>query len=230
MTKTVLITGANRGIGLEFARQYADEEWQVHACCRRPEAATELRQALSDKAGHIHKLDVTRQADIDDLRAELNQQPIDILINNAGIIGGEKQSFGNIDYAAWEQTMRTNSIAPYRVFAALQRNLALGSEKKVVNISSRMGSIEEYDDGDNFIYRSSKTALNMVVVNLAYEFKSSALCFLAFHPGWVQTDMGGASATLTPFASAAALRRSIARATLAQSGSFLNYDGTPLPW
>jgi NAD(P)-dependent dehydrogenase (short-subunit alcohol dehydrogenase family) len=230
MTKTVLITGANRGIGLEFARQYANEQWQVYACCRQPEAATELQQALSGKSAHIHRLDVTRQADIDDLRAELDGHAIDILINNAGVIGGEKQSFGNIDYQAWEQTMRTNTIAPYRIFEALQNNLALGSEKKVVNISSRMGSIEEYDSGDNFIYRSSKTALNMVVVNLAYEFRSSALCFLAFHPGWVQTDMGGAAAALKPFASAAAMRQSIAIATLAQSGSFLNFDGTPLPW
>lgn len=230
MTKTVLVTGANRGIGLELARQYAENDWQVHACCRQPDAAGDLRQVLSDKKADIHQLDVTNQASIDALKSKLDGQTIDILINNAGIIGGDHQSFGDIDYDAWEATLRTNTFGPYRVFEALQNNLLLGTDKKAVFISSRMGSIEQFDSSDNFIYRSSKTALNMVVVNLAYEFKSTGLCFLAFHPGWVQTDMGGASASLKPSDSADALRQSIANSTLTHSGSFLNYDGTPLPW
>jgi NAD(P)-dependent dehydrogenase (short-subunit alcohol dehydrogenase family) len=230
MTKTVLITGANRGIGLEFARQYAEDGWRVHACCRQPDVADNLQQALSGKNTDIHQLDVTDQASIDTLKSELTGQAIDILINNAGIIGGDHQSFGNIDYESWEATLRTNTIGPYRVFEALQNNLLLGADKKAVFISSRMGSIEQFNSSDNFIYRSSKTALNMVAVNLAYEFKSTDICFLAFHPGWVQTDMGGSSASLKPSVSADALRQSIANSTLAHSGSFLNYDGTPLPW
>lgn len=230
MTKSVLITGANRGIGLEFARQYADDGWQVHACCRGPNAATDLQQTLSAKNASVHQLDVTDQASIDALKTKLAGYAIDILINNAGIIGGDHQSFGNIDYDAWESTLRTNTIGPYRVFEALHDNLLLGSDKKAVFISSRMGSINQYDSGDKFIYRSSKTALNMVVVNLAYEFKSTDMCFLAFHPGWVQTDMGGTAAPIKPSESANALRRTISNATLADSGTFLNFDGTPLPW
>ena len=230
MTKSVLITGASRGIGLEFARQYANDGWRVHACCRHPDSATDLQNALSSKDADMHKLDVTSQASINALKAELAGHSIDILINNAGIAGGDRQSFGDIDYDAWEATMRTNTIGPYRMFEAFQNNLLLGTDKKVVNISSRMGSINEYDSGDSFIYRSSKTALNMVVVNLDYEFKSTGLCFLAFHPGWVQTDMGGDAAPIKPPESVNALRQSISKATQADSGKFLNFDGTPIPW
>jgi NAD(P)-dependent dehydrogenase (short-subunit alcohol dehydrogenase family) len=230
MSRTVLITGANRGIGLELARQYAEADWQVHACCRQPVAAGDLRQVLSGKNADIHQLDVTDQASIDTLKSELAGQAIDILINNAGIIGGDHQLFGDIDYVAWEATLRTNTIGPYRVFESLQNNLLLGADKKAVFISSRMGSIEQFNSSDNFIYRSSKTALNMIVVNLAYEFKSTGICFLAFHPGWVQTDMGGESAPIKPSDSADALRQSIEKATAADGGSFLNYDGAPLPW
>jgi NAD(P)-dependent dehydrogenase (short-subunit alcohol dehydrogenase family) len=230
MTKSVLITGANRGIGLEFAKQYANNAWRVQACCRQPDAASDLQKALSGKDADIHKLDVTSQASINYLKAELAEHPIDILINNAGIMGDDRQSFGDIDYNAWEETMRTNTIGPYRMFEAFQHNLTLGSDKKAVFISSRLGSIEEFDSGDRFIYRSSKTALNMVVVKLDYELKSSGICFLAFHPGWVQTDMGGDEAPIKPFESVNALRQSILKATLAESGSFLNFDGSPLPW
>jgi len=220
MTKTILITGANRGIGLEFARQYAEDGWRVHACCRQPDVADNLQQVLSGINAEIHQLDVTDQASIDTLKSELAGQAIDIMINNAGIIGGDHQSFGDIDYEAWEATLRTNTIGPYRVFEALQSNLLLGADKKAVFISSRMGSIEQFNSSDNFIYRSSKTALNMVVVNLAYEFKSTDICFLVFHPGWVQTDMGGESAPIKPSDSADALRQSISKSPLAHSEIF----------
>ncbi len=230
MTKSVLITGASRGIGLEFARQYAEDEWQVHACCRQPETASDLRQALSGKKADIHRLDVTDQVSVDALKIKLGGQAIDILINNAGIMGGDHQSFGDIDYDAWEEAMRTNTIGPYRVFEALRDNLLQGTDRKAVFISSRMGSISDYNSGDKYIYRSSKTALNMVVVNLEYEFKSTGICFLAFHPGWVQTGMGGDAAPIKPAESVSALRQSISNATKAHSGTFLNFDGTPLPW
>ena len=113
MTKSVLITGASRGIGLEFARQYANDGWRVHACCRHPDSATDLQNVLSSKDADMHKLDVTSQASINALKAELAGQSIDILINNAGIAGGDRQSFGDIDYDEWEATMRTNTIGPY---------------------------------------------------------------------------------------------------------------------
>lgn len=226
---SVFITGASRGIGFEFARQYSAAGWTVHAGARCPDNADALK-SLNNTNLTIHQLDVTRHDEIAAVAETLAGTPIDLLINNAGVIGGDRQTFGDINYDAWAETLRTNTIGPYRVFEALQENLLLGTDKKAIFISSRMGSIEQYDDSDHFIYRSSKTALNMVVVNLDYEFKSFGICFVAFHPGWVQTDMGGSSATLKPSESASSLRESIAKATQAQSGQFLNFDGTVLPW
>ena len=227
---SVAITGANRGIGLELVRQYVADGWRVHACCRRPGQATELVEVLKGHDGVIHPLDVTDPAAIAALRAALDDEPIDVLINNAGIIGGDRQAFGAVDYAAWEQTIRTNVFAPYRVTEALVDLVAASKHRVVANISSLMGSIADNSSGGRYIYRSSKTALNMVVVNLARELAEQGVTVLALHPGWVQTDMGGAKAPVKPRESAAGLRKVIADAELARSGSFINYDGRPLAW
>jgi len=227
---TVLITGANRGIGLELARQYAADGWRVHACCRRPDAALDLVAALKGRNGVIHPLDVTDAAAIAALREALDGEPLDVLINNAGIMGGDRQDFGAIDYDAWETTIRTNVFAPYRVSEALVELVGASGQRVIANISSLMGSISDNGSGSDYIYRSSKTALNMVTVNLARDLAEQAVTVLALHPGWVQTDMGGADAPLKPRDSAAGIRAVIAAATLAQSGSFTNYDGRPLAW
>jgi len=230
MSKTVLITGANRGIGYQFACQYAEDGWKVHACCRNPDNAGQLRNSLEGKDATIHPLDVADQSSIDQLKSVLTGKPIDILLNNAGAGGGDNQSFGNINYTEWEATLRTNTIGPYRMFEAFHENLLAGTDKKVIMISSKMGSIERYTSGDDYDYRSSKTALNMVMVNLDYEFRSQGICFLSFHPGWVQTDMGGQEADISPSHSASSMRACIEGATLDMSSSFLNYDGAVLPW
>jgi len=226
MTSTVLITGTSRGIGLELARLYAADGWRVLACCRAPEQA----RALSGHDVELHRLDVADQSTIDALKANIGDTAIDLLINNAGVGGGDHQSFGDIDYAAWEQTLITNTFGPYRMVEAFVDNVTVSAGKTIVNISSLMGSITEYDEGDDYIYRSSKTALNMVMHNLSVDLKARSITVLAFHPGWVRTDMGGPEAPVAPEESAAALRQSIAAATFKDTGSFLNYDAAPLPW
>lgn len=227
---SVLITGANRGIGLELARQYAAEGWRVHACCRNPAGADALVAALKGHDGLIHPLDVTDVAAIAALRDALEHEPIDVLINNAGIIGGQHQALGDIDYEVWEQTIRTNVFAPYRVAEALIERVAASERRVIANVSSLMGSIADNSSGGRYIYRSSKTALNMVVVNLAQDLAEQGITVLALHPGWVKTDMGGANATVTPQDSAAGLRKVIAGAVPEQSGCFFNYDGRALAW
>ena len=226
MTSTVLITGANRGIGLELARQYAADGWRVLACCRAPEQAS----ALSGHDVDLHRLDVADPATIDALKATIGDTPMDLLINNAGIGGGDHQSFGDIDYAAWEQTLITNTFGPYRMVEAFIDNVSASAGKTIANISSRMASITEYDDGGDYIYRSSKAALNMVANNLSVDLKARGITVLALHPGWVRTDMGGPEAPITAEESAAALRQTIAAATFNDTGSFLSYDGAALPW
>jgi NAD(P)-dependent dehydrogenase (short-subunit alcohol dehydrogenase family) len=227
---SVLITGANRGIGLELARQYAADGWRVHACCRNPAGADALVAALKGHDALVHPLDVTDAAAIAALRATLEHEPIDVLINNAGIIGGQHQALGDIDYDVWEQTIRTNVFAPYRVAEALVDLVAAGERRIIANVSSLMGSIADNSSGGRYIYRSSKTALNMVVVNLAQDLAEQGITVLAFHPGWVKTDMGGPNATVTPHESAAGMRKVIAEAGLDQSGGFFNYDGRVLAW
>jgi len=227
---TVLITGANRGIGLEFARQYAADGWRVHACCRRPEQATALAEALRARDGVVHRLDVTDHAAIHALDAALEEEALDVLVNNAGIIGGERQGFADLDHAMWERTIETNVFGPYRVAEALGARLAAGTNPVLANVSSLMGSIADNTSGGRYIYRSSKTALNMVVVNLARDLADRGIAVVALHPGWVQTDMGGTRAPVAPQDSVAGMRRIIAGFTPDRSGSFLNYDGRSLPW
>lgn len=227
---TVLITGANRGIGLEFVRQYAADGWRVHACCRRPEAATALGEALLGRDGLVHRLDVTDHGTIHALDEALEDEALDIVVNNAGIIGGDRQAFGAVDYAMWERTIETNVFGPYRVAEALADRLEAGERHILANVSSLMGSIADNASGGRYAYRSSKTALNMVTVNLARDLAGRGIAVLSLHPGWVQTDMGGPKAPVTPHDSVAGMRRVIDGASAEQSGLFFNYDGTPLPW
>ncbi len=227
---SVLITGANRGVGLELTRQYVAAGWRVHACCRNPTGAELLRDVLLGHDGVIHPLDVSDHQSIHDLKDALEEEPLDVLINNAGIFGGDHQSFGDMDYAAWAETLETNTFGPYRLIEALLDNVEAGRSAKVINISSGMGSITNYVRGGDYIYRTSKTALTMVTLNLAYDLKDRGIIFAAFHPGWVQTDMGGAAADLTAQESAAALKSSIDGLTSDRNGAYLNYDGATIPW
>ena len=227
---SVVITGANRGIGLELVSQYLADDWQVYACCRRPELATQLAGLALDSTLSIHQLDVANPESVKKLSLALLEQPIDLLINNAGIYGGERQSFGDIDYDQWKQVLDVNTLGPYRVSTALANQVGNSARRLMVNVSSAMGSIERYTTGGHYIYRSSKAALNMVTVNLAHDLRSRGITVLSVHPGWVRTDMGGSSADISTQTSAAGLRQLISNATIEDSGRFFSWDGSALPW
>jgi len=225
---TVLITGANRGLGLQFAKQYADDGWRVHAACRNPDAAEALNAAASDRLT-MHRLDVCDGDQVAALAAALADQPIDVLLNNAGVIG-DRGAFGATDYTVWEATLRTNTLAPMRVAEAFADHVAASGRKQMVFVSSRLGSIGDNDEGGSYVYRSSKAALNAVIKSLSNDLAGRGVTAVAFHPGWVSTDMGGASAPIGPAESVGGMRRVIERLTPADNGRFLDYDGSEIPW
>jgi len=229
---TVLITGANRGIGLQFVRQYAEDGWQVHACSRHVDAAALNR--LADQYGQnirLHQLDVSDRNQIDQLAKQLSDTAIDVLINNAGIYpGGNKQTFGTIDYSAWVNAFEINTMAPLKMAEALVENVAKSSEKKIVNITSKMGSIDDNTSGGYYLYRSSKTALNMVVKSLSLDLAPRGITTIVLHPGWVQTDMGGSNAPTPPDRSVAGMRRVIAGLSQNDSGRFYDFNGQEILW
>ncbi len=189
---TVLITGAGRGLGFEFAKQYAADGWKVIATVRKPEAGAKL--AALGRSVEIHIADVTDRAAIARLAKDLKGAPIDVLICNAGIYGPKGQPFGKTDYATWEQVMRVNVMAPMAVVEALVDNVAASGLKRIVMMSSGLGSITRNDGGDP-IYRSSKAALNQIAKTLSAELKERGIAVVAVSPGWVQTDMGGSART-----------------------------------
>lgn len=222
---TALVTGANRGIGLEFVRQYAGAGWHVIATCRKPDTAAELKAVAGTV--EIHRLDVTDAGQIAALAQTLKGRPIDLLINNAGIMG--HGTIGRIDYAAWEEVLRVNTLAPVRIVEALLPNVAASERRQIVALTSRMGSIAE-SGGGYYAYRSSKAALNAAMHALAADLKGQRITVALFHPGWVKTDMGGPGALVAPRDSVAGMRAVIERLRPADSGRFFNYDGSEIPW
>ncbi|MFD1610345.1 SDR family oxidoreductase [Sphingomonas tabacisoli] len=217
---TVLITGANRGIGLEFARQYTADGWDVIATARRPDDAGELQQLGPD----VLPLDAANPASIGALAKRLAGRPIDVLIANAGVYPQ------GLDADEWSKAFATNCIGPTLLARALLPNVAASGERKMVATSSRMGSIADNDSGGAIAYRSSKAALNAAWHGLAIEFRGDGVTMAVLHPGWVQTDMGGADASIAPETSVSGLRRVIAGLSLSESGGFFAYDGEELPW
>ena len=206
---TVLITGANRGLGLEFARQYLADDWQVYAACRDPDSASELRQ-LADASGHrlqILALDVTAPASVKAAVAELDGQAIELLLNNAGVGGARGQTIGNVDYKAWAKVLDVNTMGPMRVSEAFVDYVARSERKLIVTLTSGMGSIADNTSGGSIAYRSSKAAVNMVMRSLAIDLAPRGITCVVVNPGWVRTDMGGLNATLTPAESVNRLRR-----------------------
>lgn len=225
---TCLITGASRGIGLEFTKQYAAEGWTVLATCRRPEQAQALAQLQGDI--RLERLDVSDFARIEYLARKLDRLPIDLLINNAGIYGPRITPYDSVDYAAWAEVLRVNVMAPLKVTAVFSDSLARSNLRTAVAISSLMGSVADNTSGGSYIYRSSKAALHAVVRSLSIDLRPKQIIVGALHPGWVRTDMGGSAAPLEPFESVAGMREVIARLTPRDSGCFYNYDGDELPW
>ena len=222
---TVLITGVNRGLGLEFTRQYRADGGDVIACCRRPGTSDSLN-ALGVK---VMELDVGDPASIDNLAAALKGTPIDILINNAGIWGPERQGADSCDPEAVMETLRINSIAPFRMARAFKANLLSGHDKKLVVITSKMGSISD-SSGGSIAYRTSKAALNMIMNAIAKDWARDGLKVGIFHPGWVKTDMGGPGAPLDVVQSITGLRARIAELSARTSGRFIDYAGKEIGW
>ena len=230
---TVLITGANRGIGLEFCRQYAAEGWRVLACSRDPDKADALAKLAALYPGLIalHTLDVADHARIERLAQELGGESIDLLINNAGIYpDSDTRGFGHTDYAEWLQAFRVNTMAPLKMAETFAPHLARGKQKVIVAITSKMGSIADNAGGGSYLYRSSKAALNMVVKSLAIDLKPGGITAVVFHPGWEQTDMGGPNAMIPAAQSVSGMRQMIGRLTAADSGKFFGYDGQEILW
>jgi NAD(P)-dependent dehydrogenase (short-subunit alcohol dehydrogenase family) len=225
---TCLMTGANRGLGLEFAKQYAADGWKVLAACRRPEEATKLNGLAGDV--QVHPLDVTDFARVEALARKLGGEAIDLLINNAGIYGPRVTPYDAIDYAAWAEVLRVNTMAPIKVSAVFADSVAKSTLKRIVTITSQMGSIADNASGGSYIYRSSKAALNAAMKSLAHDLSGKKITVAVLHPGWVRTDMGGSGATIDPFESVAGMRQVIDSLRFEDSGRFLAYDGREVPW
>lgn len=232
MSETILITGANRGIGLALSRTFARDGWQVLACCRNPDKAMALAELRDSSEGRvtIHQLDVTDDSQVDALRRQLKGHAIDILCNNAGIFGPEEQQLGFLDEAGWLETFRVNTIAPYKTVRALLDNVLLGRRRVIVSISSEMGSIGNNDSGGYYVYRTAKAGVCMVMKSLSADLQGKGVTAVALHPGWVRTDMGGKQAPLSPDKSAEGLLKTMLSLSAANNGQFLDYRGELLPW
>jgi NAD(P)-dependent dehydrogenase (short-subunit alcohol dehydrogenase family) len=228
---TVLITGANRGLGLEFCRQYAEQGWHVIACSRNPDDAFDLNNLATHHNVQLETLDVSKFEQIDALSRKLADLSIDVLINNAGIYADHRSDgFGHLDYQAWTNSLLINTQAPVKMAEAFLPQIKKSDKKLIVNISSLMGSIADNDSGGSIFYRSSKAALNAAMKSLAIDLKDQSVGVLIFHPGWVKTDMGGPNALINVEQSITGMRSLIESFSLNQSGSFIKYDGTPMPW
>jgi NAD(P)-dependent dehydrogenase (short-subunit alcohol dehydrogenase family) len=229
---STLVTGANRGIGYEFARQYARDGWQVYAACRNPSDAPELHKLAADGNLQIQviQLDVTKAQSIQSAAAEVEGQPVDILINNAGVGGAKGQTIGNIDYEAWCEVLNVNTLGPLRVTEAFVENVALSDRKLIATITSGMGSIGDNTSGRSIPYRSSKAAVNMVMRSVAIDLAPRGITCVVVNPGWVKSDMGGPHAKITPSESVTMMRRLFDELEPSLSGRFFNYDGRDYSW
>ncbi|MGE5320475.1 MAG: SDR family oxidoreductase [Hyphomicrobiaceae bacterium] len=229
---SMLITGANRGLGLEWARQYAEAGWRVLASCRHPEQAADLRAlAGSHPQVSVHRLDVTDGEQLRTLQLDLEQTTIDVLLNNAGVyLDKFMGEFGGIDYDVWLRTFAVNTLGAVRVSEAFVTQVARSEKKLVVAISSHMGSIAEIAERGNYAYRSSKAALNAAMKGLTYALAPRGIGVLLLHPGWVGTRMGGPDAMLTPSQSVRGMRALVDNFQPELNGRFFRYNGTEIPW
>lgn len=229
---SVLITGANQGLGLEFARQYQAAGWRVYATCRAPAGADALRALEEDAGGQltIHALDTRDQAAASALARALAGHPIDVLLNNAAIWGPRLQTLEHMDYGVWAEVLDVDLMGPMRVVEALLGHVEASERKTLVMLSSRLASIASNDVGGRYLYRSAKSGLNALVKSLAVDLAPRGIVCIALSPGWVRTEMGGPDAPLSVTESVAGMREVIDRLDPGKTGSFLHYDGSTLPW
>jgi len=230
----VLITGANRGLGLEFVRLYAARDWRVIATARDPARATALQELATEyPALHIEALDVADHGQIDRLAARYASHPVDVLINNAGIGGGgDNQVFGRLNYPVLDQVMAVNAAGPIRMCEAFLPHVRASGLKKMITVSSSQGSIASVQFPMLYWYRASKAAVNMLMANLALQLRRQGIIVGLVTPGATDTDfMAGVNMPLRdPRVAAEDMLRNIDRFTLELSGTFFNYDGEVIPW
>lgn len=224
---TVMITGANRGLGLEFTRQYLEDGWDVIATCRNPASAESLN-ALSGNV-EVHAMAVDDDKSIAALAEKLSGRTIDVLINNAGVMGN-RESFGDFDSDSWMAVLRTNVVAPLKVAEAFVEHVAGSDHKKLVTVSSKMGSMADNSSGGAYVYRSSKAGVNAAMRSLHFELTPRGVSTCVLHPGWVRTDMGGPNGLIDAPESVSGMRSVIAALDEGKSGRFWNYDGSEIPW
>ncbi len=228
---TVLITGCSRGLGLEAVRQFLADGWKVFATCRDSKSCSEL-DVLKKQYDmlEILDMDIADNTSIDRVASVIAGQPLDLLVQNAGVYGPTVVRLGTVTAESWMDTLRVNTIAPLMLVQSMLSNLRLANDPTIVLLSSKMGSITDNNSGGGYIYRSSKTALNSVGKSLAEDLREDGIKVLMIHPGWVKTDMGGPNALIDAATSVASIRRVIEGFTLEESGSFLNYDGKQISW
>jgi len=226
---TVLITGANRGLGYEFVKQYSENGFEVLACCRNRNNAKELKElAETSNKIKVYELDVGNVKAIKSLSQQLQNEKIDVLINNAGIY--RSSTVGNINYDEWIESFKVNTIAPYQIVENFLNQIKNSGLKKVVSITSKMGSIDDNNSGGSYIYRSSKTALNSMMRSLTHDLKNQGITTLTLHPGWVRTDMGGPGGWIDSFESVQGMIKQIDKLTIDDSGKYLDYAGKSINW
>ncbi len=228
---TVLITGANRGIGLEFVKHYLNRGDQVIGTYRNIASSDELIQ-MDDVHDSLQTLtlDVSSDKSLKNFPNQLNDITIDIFINNAGVFGPRNSAFNNVDEKTWISTLRVNTIAPLLLTQLIIENLRKSSVKKLIYITSKMSSIDDNKGGGSYVYRSSKTALNAVVKSISVDLADDGMLVALLHPGWVRTDMGGPNGLIDTTTSVSGMIKVIDELEQSRSGSFFNYDGTEIPW
>lgn len=231
-TPRLFITGANRGIGLEWVRQAAEDGWQVIATARSPERATDLLRVASRFPDRVEvwPLDVTDARSVDGLATRLGGLAIDWLVNNAGVYGQPAGHFGQVDFDNWRHTLEVNLLAPMRIMQVLTPAVERSERRVIAALSSRMGSIADNSSGGVYIYRSSKAALNAVMKSASIDLAPRGITCVTLHPGWVRTDMGGANAPVEVADSVRALRGVLESVTQADAGRFIGPDGADIPW
>jgi NAD(P)-dependent dehydrogenase (short-subunit alcohol dehydrogenase family) len=222
---TWLVTGASRGLGLEWVRQLAERGDTVIATARKPEKSRELGALRVE----THDLDVSDERSIAALKEHIGSRPLDAVVNNAGV-GGAGADFEHLGWDDVRTTFEVNAIGPMRIAQALWPNLLAGRDKLLVNVTSRMGSIADNGSGGYYAYRASKCALNMLTRTLALDSRRAGMTCVLLHPGWVATEMGGKQAPLTPQQSVEGMLQVVSRLGPPDTGRFFDWTGAELPW
>ena len=232
MMKKILVTGANRGLGLGLVKKFLKNNEKVICTTRNISKSKELilcKEKYNDNL-EICELDLLDKDSPNILSNFLGNETIDLFINNAGVIGHSAQHFKSVSLNHWLEVLKVNLIAPLLITQSIIKNIEKSSERKIYFISSKVGSIEDNKSGGMYIYRSSKTALNQVVKSLSIDLKPLGISVISLHPGWVRTEMGGPNALISVEESVNGMIDVISNTSIINSGQFINYDGTRLPW